>query len=157
MTPTFTKTGDVEVLLELTCRRLEKVVDYPVTYNYVVDFDAGSLHVEFLRRMIENPSRQVNAFAEFKLSGFPGNTSFLVSTDQWVSHEYRNRRIGSVLTALKECLATAWGVRYLIATVNNGNDHELKLLANLDWTLVDLPDMPVKLAYHSVNRTTITI
>jgi hypothetical protein len=157
MTPVFTKTGDVEVLLELACRRFEKVVDYPVTYNYDFDPLRGSLCVSFRRLMVEDVKRRVASFADFTLSTFAGNASFLVSSGQWVAFDYRNRRIGSVLTALKECLATVWDVKYLIATVNKGNEAELKLLSNLGWTFVDLPDMQVKMAYRSVNRTTITV
>jgi len=99
-----------------------------VTLNFKDEYMNQSVHVYIHKTPVD-----YNYVAYFTLSGFPLNNQIMLSLNTLVVSAHRGQGIATRLQILKKDIAASVGIKYLMATVNNGNDAEIRTLERSGW------------------------
>lgn len=75
--------------------------------------------------------------AKFKFTPFPGNTSIMISSDTEVNHAFRRLGIAKELMKIKKVVCYNSSIIMILATVGNWNKHQVKLLIDSEWEILD--------------------
>lgn len=89
-------------------------------YNYTINENGDSVSFD-------------NAFGAFTLACFRGSTNIAESCNVWISPEYRGKGQGSQQHLDRLEIAKTAGINQLVATVDDENLPEIKILTKNAW------------------------
>lgn len=123
-----------EGIVEKFKPRIEQIVGETCEFTIRNNGPDGSVRGNITKRGARYPM----TVAFFELASIPGMPGVAVSSNFYITESERGKGLGTLLNGLKLELAREMGYHALIATVNNQNVAEKRLLATNDWTPVFL-------------------
>jgi hypothetical protein len=88
----------------------------------------------FLLKLFDTHWLREHRLARWQLVQMPGCCGVCISTDAMVMSDYRRKGLGSFMNEIRCELAKLMGYGRIVCTVQDSNEHQLKILRGNGWS-----------------------